>query len=119
MDGRTMQICYDKIYRPYVRKHDGEAALMLEDVVRHKSAAMKEALEVDNSLQFMICVVGIKMSQRASWIPHACTESPVIGHMLEENMERDPRRNWDTYSKVLTTAATRRMNPNAMSKKLK
>ena len=54
MNNRTMTIWYEKIYRPYVTQQAGEAALLLDDLVCHKSEALNNALLVENSMRFMI-----------------------------------------------------------------
>ena len=49
-----MSIWYDQVYRPYVAQFDGEAALLLDDFVCHKSHELKDAMETDNTMRFMI-----------------------------------------------------------------
>ena len=72
MDNRTMRICYDSVFKPYITQHNGEAGLLLDDFICHKSDALKNALKDDDTHLYMIpphytgllqpCDVGINKS---------------------------------------------------------
>ena len=49
-----MAVWYGKIYKPYGMKNDGEAAMLLDDFICHKSESLRSALNADNILRFMI-----------------------------------------------------------------
>ena len=72
MDDRTMEIWYNKIYKPYIAGYTGNSGLLLDDFICHKSDTLKHKMHADNTMLYMIpphyagllqlCDVGINMS---------------------------------------------------------
>ena len=48
MDNRTMRICFDSVFKPYITQCDGEAGLLLDDFTCHKSEALKNEFRNDD-----------------------------------------------------------------------
>ena len=72
MDNTTMNIWYNKVYRPYIFDCTGESGLLLDDFKVHKNPDISELMSQDNANQYMIpphytgllqpCDVGINKS---------------------------------------------------------
>ena len=72
MDDRTMAIWYNKVYKPYIAGYTGNSGLILDDFICHKSDNMKQKMNSDNTMLYMIpphytgllqpCDVGINKS---------------------------------------------------------
>ena len=54
MDDRTMSIWYERVYKPHISTCDGESGLILDDFICHKSQVLKNKLEIDDFLLYLI-----------------------------------------------------------------
>ncbi len=52
MFDHTMRLWYNKIFRPYVESHDGNANMLWEDYVSHKSDDLQTMMDDDNAFLY-------------------------------------------------------------------
>ena len=53
MDNLAMRIWHDSVLKPYITQHDGEAGLLLDDFIFHKS----DALKMHRGMTIRICTL--------------------------------------------------------------
>ncbi len=74
MDDRTKFVWYERVYKPYISSCQRESGLLLDDFVCHKSQELKDKLNTDDSVLYLIpphytgllqpCDIGINKSFR-------------------------------------------------------
>ncbi len=72
MGDKTKRIWYDEVYKPYIAAKDGGSGLLLDEFVWHKSQELKDKMETDDFILYIIlphytgllqpCDVGINKS---------------------------------------------------------